>query len=275
MMNNIQNPKEYIDEVSNTLFQVRKKIPLVQCITNYVTINDCANILLSYGASPAMCEAYDEVFDFAKISSALYINVGTLTKEQEGSAVLASISAKVNNIPVVLDPVACAAIPRKNSVIKRILELGRVDVIKGNIGEIKFLAGEASEVRGVDSLDSGEGALASCLTLSKKYNCVVAATGKEDFITDGERSAIIQNGTEMLTKITGAGCMLGSLCAATAGAYDDKFISTICAVLSMNLAGEEAYELSKLPGSFRVKLIDCIYTLSEEKLKKEGKIVWQ
>ena len=274
MINN-SDYSNYTNNICQVLNDLRKKVPLVQCITNYVTINDCANILLSYGASPAMCEAYDEVFDFAKISSALYINLGTLTKEQEEAAVLAAISAKVNNIPVVLDPVACAAIPRKNLVIKRILELGRVDIIKGNIGEIKFLAGDVCEVRGMDSLDSGEGTLEACIALAKKYNCVVAATGKEDFITNGNHSAIIQNGTEMLTKITGAGCMVGALCAATAGAYEDKFISTVCAILSMNLAAEEAYELCKLPGSFRVKLIDCIYTLSDKKIRKEGKIVWQ
>lgn len=274
-MNNNLQTSNYNSKVAEVLDNLRKKVPLVQCITNYVTINDCANILLAYGASPAMCEAYDEVFDFAKISSALYINVGTLTKEQEESAVLASISAKLNGTPVVLDPVACAAIPRKNSVIKRILELGRVDVIKGNIGEIKFLAGESSEVRGVDSLDNGEGALEACISLAKKFNCVVAATGKEDYITDGEHSAIIKNGTDMLTKVTGAGCMVGALCAATAGAYDNKFISTVCAILSMNLAGEDAYEICKVPGSFRVKLIDCIYTLSSEKIMKEGNILWQ
>jgi hydroxyethylthiazole kinase len=273
MINN--NKNSYIDEVCDTLTKLRKKVPLVQCITNYVTINDCANILLSYGASPAMCEAYDEVYDFTKISSSLYINLGTLTKEQEEAAVLASISAKVHNVPVVLDPVACAAIPRKLSVINRILEIGRVDIIKGNIGEIKFLAGVDSEVRGVDSLDDGEGALEACMKLAKKYNCTVAATGKEDFITDGTRSAIIQNGTEMLTKVTGAGCMVGALCGATAASCEDKFISAITAILSMNLAGEEAYETTNLPGSFRVKLIDCIYTVSEYKLKKEGKILWQ
>jgi hydroxyethylthiazole kinase len=177
-------------------------------------------------------------------------------------------------VPVVLDPVACAAIPRKLSVINRILELGRVDVIKGNVGEIKFLAGVDSEVRGVDSLDRGEGALEACIKLAQKHNCVVAATGKEDYITDGTRSAIIKNGTEMLTKITGAGCMVGALCGGTAGASEDKFISTVTAVLSMNLAGEEAYEIAKFPGSFRVKLIDCIYTLTEEKLMKEGRIIW-
>lgn len=265
----------YINEVCNVLTELRSKVPLIQCITNYVTINDCANILLAYGASPAMCEACDEAFDFTKISSALYINVGTLTKEQEEAAVLASISAKLNNIPVVLDPVACPVIPKKLSVISRILELGRVDIIKGNIGEIKFLAGVDSQVRGVDSLDNGEDALDACIALAKKYNCVVAATGKEDYITDGVRSAIIQNGTEMLTKVTGAGCMVGALCGGTAAVSEDKFISAVTAILSMNIAGEEAYEIAKTPGSFRVKLIDCIYTLTEEKLMKEGRILWK
>lgn len=264
-----------MDKVSAVLTDMRKKVPLVHCITNYVTINDCANILLSYGASPAMCEAYDEVFDFAKISSALYINLGTLTKEQEEAIVLASISAKNHNVPVVLDPVACGAIPRKIDVINKILQIGRIDVIKGNIGEIKFLAGETSNVRGVDSLDDGDGALDSCIKLAKKYNCVVAASGREDFITDGTRSATIQNGTEMLTKITGAGCMLGALCAATAGASQDKFISTVTALLSMNIAGEEAYESAKVPGSFKVKLIDFIYELNEENLKKKGRVIWK
>ncbi|WP_333861651.1 hydroxyethylthiazole kinase [Clostridium sp.] len=263
-----------LNDASKVLEEVRKKGPLVHCITNYVTINDCANILLSYGASPAMCEAYGEVFDFVKIASALYINIGTFTREQESSAILAAVSAKIHNVPVVLDPVACAAIPNKIRFIDKLFKVGRVDLIKGNIGEIKFLAGEASNVKGVDSLEDGEGALECCNILSEKYNCVVAATGKKDFIVQGKNSAIIENGTEMLTKITGAGCMLGALCAAACGSFENKFLATAGAILSMNIAGEEAYKDAKAPGSFRVKLIDCIYELSEEKLKKEGKIIW-
>lgn len=261
-------------EISNVLTEVRKNTPLVHSITNYVTINDCANILLAYGASPAMCEAYDEVFDFAAISGALYINVGTLHKEQEQSAVLAAISAKKHGVPVVLDPVACGAIPKKNEISLKVLELGKVDVIKGNIGEIKFLAGSKSNTRGVDSLDNGEGALEACKALALKYNCVVAATGEYDYVSDGIRSAIIKNGTDMFTRITGAGCMVGALCAGAAGAFQDKFISTVSAVVSMNVAGEEACRAARLPGSFRVNLIDSIYALTEEKLMKEGNVEW-
>ncbi len=139
-----------------------------------------------------MCEAYDEVYEFASISSALYINLGTLTKEQETSAVLASVSAKNHKVPVVIDPVGCPAIKRKIQVINRIAEVGKIDIIKGNIGEIKFLAGMDSETRGVDSLDNGENALEACTQLAKKYNCVVAATGEKDFVSDGKSGAIIK-----------------------------------------------------------------------------------
>ncbi|GAA0739680.1 hydroxyethylthiazole kinase [Clostridium oceanicum] len=262
-------------QVFNVLKEVQEKTPLVHAITNYVTINDCANILLSFGASPAMCEAYDEVYDFVKLSSALYINLGTLTKEQETAAVLASTSAKNNNVPVVLDPVGCPAMKRKVEVINRIKEVGRIDVIKGNIGEIKFLAGMNSETRGVDSLDNGEDALEACQKLAKDFNCTVAATGEKDYISNGTKNCIIENGSELLTKVTGAGCMLGALCSATCGAFEDKFVATVSAILSMNIAGEKAYKTAKLPGSFKVALIDSIYTLSDEEIWKEGNVTWK
>ena len=262
------------ESLAEILTAVRTKVPLVHAITNYVTINDCANVLLSYGASPAMCESCDEVYDFAKLASSLYINLGTLTREQEQSVLLAAESAKKHNIPVVLDPVACGAIPRKLEVIGKIQEVGRIDVIKGNIGEIKFLAGVDSLTRGVDSLDTGDGALEACKMVASKYNCVVAATGAEDYITDGTRSAVIRNGTELFTKITGAGCMTGAICAGAAGACGDMFLSTVSAILSMNVAGEDAAKNASLPGSFRVNFIDSVYSLTPEKLIKEGNVEW-
>jgi hydroxyethylthiazole kinase len=261
-------------KISNVITKVRMNTPLIQAITNYVTINDCANILLAYGASPAMVEAYDEVFDFAKISSAIYINLGTLTKEQEIAAIEACISAKQNNVPVVLDPVGCAAIPRKIHVINRIMEFGRIDLIKGNPSEIKFLAGFASNARGVDSIDDGSDLTAACITLAKKYKCVVVATGKEDVITDGERTVLVLNDVEMLTKITGAGCMLGALCAATVAVEEDMFIAAVGAVAGMCIAGEMAFKESKVPGTFKCKLMDNIYLLEEKIIEKEVKLKW-
>lgn len=264
-----------ITEVAEVISKVRKQTPLVQAITNYVTINDCANILLAYGASPAMVEAYDEAYEFAKISSAIYVNLGTLTKEQEMAAVEVSRSAKDNKIPLVLDPVGCAAIPRKSRVIDKMFELGRIDVIKGNAGEIKFLAGEQAKARGVDSTDDGRGVLEASKSLAKKYHCIVATTGKIDVVTDGTNAVIIRNGIEMLTKITGAGCMLGALCAAAVGSEKDKLLAVTAAVMSMGIAGEIAFRESNLPGTFKCELIDSIYLLNEEILEKEGKMEWK
>ncbi|KEI01169.1 hydroxyethylthiazole kinase [Clostridium botulinum] len=263
-----------LNNICNTFLKVKKQTPLVQAITNYVTINDCANMLLAYGASPAMVEAYDESYDFAKLASCIYINLGTLTREQEEAMIMASISAKNNNIPVVLDPVACGAISRKCNLINKLLELGKIDIIKGNIGEIKFLAGYESKTRGVDSVDNGYNSIEACTFLAKKFNCTVAATGVKDIITDGTRTAMIENGSNLLTLVTGAGCMVGALTAATAGVEEDKFIATITSILSMNLAAEHAEKKSNGPGSFKVNLIDKIYSLKETDLKEEGKIKW-
>jgi len=264
-----------ITEIAGVISKVRNQTPLIQAITNYVTINDCANILLAYGASPAMVEALEEAYDFAKISSSIYINVGTLTKEQELAAVEASKSAKDNNVPLILDPVGCAAIPRKLQVIDKMLKLGRIDVIKGNAGEIKYLAGEQSKVRGVDSTDDGDGVLEASISLAKKYACIVAATGKVDIVTNGHETAYIYNGVEMLTKITGTGCMLGALCAAASSVIEDKLIAVIAAVVAMGVAGELAFKESKLPGTFKCKLLDSIYLLNEEIIEREGKVTWK
>lgn len=260
--------------ISDVINDVRQKTPLVQAITNYVTINDCANILLSFGASPAMCEAKAEVEEFVGLISALYINIGTLTQEQEEAALLAVKRAAELQKPVVLDPVACGAISRKKEVVHKLLDCGNISVIKGNIGEIKSLAGSAGKVRGVDSIDDGEGAIEACKSLAKRFNIIVAATGKTDIVTDGERTCLIDNGTSMLTLVTGAGCMVGALAAATAGVCADKLASSAAAILAMGLAGElAANSMEKvLPGSFRVKLFDSIYALTENDVLEGGKI---
>lgn len=263
-----------LNNIADVLRNVREKTPLVQAITNYVTINDCANILLCFGASPAMCEAKTEVEDFVGLISALYINIGTLNEEQKEAAVLAARKASALNKPVVLDPVACGAIPRKMEVIKELLDVAKISVIKGNTGEIKFLAGHAGKVRGVDSIDDGQGAVEACRTLARRYSTVVVATGEADIITDGERACLVHNGTRMLTMITGAGCMAGALTAAAAGVSADKYVSSAAAILAMGLAGEmAANSLEKdLPGTFRARLFDYMYNIREYDILNRGKV---
>jgi len=263
-----------LNRIAKTMKDVREKTPLVQAITNYVTINDCANILLCFGASPAMCEARTEVEEFVNLISALYINLGTMTEEQKDAAIFAAKKASEINKPIVLDPVACGAISRKMDITRELLECANISVIKGNMGEIKFLAGYGGKVRGVDSIDDGDGAVEACKSLARKYNTVVAATGKTDIITDGSRTCLIDNGTPMLTLVTGAGCMAGALTAAAAGVSHDKFISSAAAIMAMGLAGEmAANSMEKVfPGTFRMKLFDCIYSMTENDILKGGKI---
>lgn len=260
--------------IAQCLKTVKEKTPLVHAITNYVTINDCANVLLAAGASPAMCESVDEAFEFVQMAQALYLNIGTLTKEQEMAMYLAIRGADVKKVPVVIDPVGCAAIPRKLNIIRRLQDFGSFSVMKGNMGEIKALAGVDAQVRGVDSLDEGEDGLEVCQRLALELGCVVVATGKTDIISDGRRSCMVFNGTGILTRITGAGCMVGALMAGFCGANDDQYLAAAAAVVTMNLAGELAQENpgGQYPGTFRTRLFDQISLVDENIIKKWGRI---
>jgi hydroxyethylthiazole kinase len=267
-----------IEEAAKIIDLVKEQNPLVDCITNYVTINDCANILLAFGASPAMCDALDESYDFAGISGALYINLGGASKEQRAAAIEGSLAARRQGRPVIVDPVGCGAIRRRIGVLDHLHEIAGIDIIKGNMGEIMALAGMDAGVKGVDSQGDIPGIDDAVVKTARKYNCTVAATGKTDRISDGSRIARISNGVEMLRLVTGAGCMAGALCGATAaaahaagagsgsgGSRPDRnamFAAAIAAIASMGIAGEFAWEKAKLPSSFRTALIDSVYTIT-------------
>lgn len=266
------------DIFAGILTELRKQRPLVQAITNYVTINDCANILLCLGASPAMCEARDEVEEFAAVAGALYLNIGTLTAEQKEAMMIAAATASKLGTPMVLDPVAVGGIRRKSEFVNRLLAQNKVAIIKGNTGEIKSMAGFDGEVRGVDSTDDGANIIEACARLAEEYRTVVVATGVIDTISDGNRVVQIHNGHPALTMVTGTGCMLGAMTAAAAAVEKDYFLAACTAVLAMGIAGEmAAYGMDKmvLPGTYRVRLFDSIYQLTEEDIIKKGKLTWR
>jgi hydroxyethylthiazole kinase len=265
-----------IDHAARIIDAVRELNPLVDCITNYITVNDCANILLSFGASPAMLDVVGEAYNFARISGALYVNFGTYIRDQEISATEAVLGAKAAKRPVVVDPVGCGAIRGRIGILAHLHEIGGIDMIKGNGGEIMALAGKEAKVKGVDSGGEVEGIEEAARVLAQQYGCVAAATGKVDVVSDGKRLVRISNGVEMLTKITGAGCMAGALCAATAAAAvqtgGSLFSAAVAALAVMGMAGELAWEKARLPGSFRVALIDSIYTVTGDTLRERGKL---
>ncbi|MEQ8174354.1 MAG: hydroxyethylthiazole kinase [Syntrophomonadaceae bacterium] len=250
--------------------KLKVKRPLVHCITNYVTINDVANILLAAGASPAMVEHEQDAGGFARLAGAVYLNVGSLTQDQELAINGAVLAAREEGIPLVLDPVACGVIMSYRRTCQMIMESKALSIVKGNQAEIKSLAGIDAKVCGVDSLDEGEGVEAACHALYKNYRSVVVASGAQDLVV-GERTARISNGTALFQAITGAGCMLGAVIAAcVAASPDDPWMAGLTATLAFNIAGEKAAVQSSGPGSFRINLMDKLYSLKGHDIVKEG-----
>ncbi|EHI97850.1 Hydroxyethylthiazole kinase [Clostridium sp. DL-VIII] len=266
-------------EIGKLLDEVRNNKPLVHNITNYVTVNDCANILLALGASPIMADDIKEAADITKISSALVINIGTLNERTIESMIASGKKANELNIPVVFDPVGAGASEFRNATTKRIIDEVKISVLRGNMSEVKFIAGLQATTKGVDASEadtkggSDEG-INVAKNLADRLNCTVAITGVIDIISDGERVAILENGTKMLSNVTGTGCMTSALVGAYCGAGSDYFIAAISGIISMGIAGEIAFEKAGNigTGSFHISIIDAISNLNSEIIKKMAKI---
>ncbi|MFR0044888.1 MAG: hydroxyethylthiazole kinase [Clostridium butyricum] len=269
-------------KVVELLNRLKNRKPLIHNITNYVTVNDCANILLAIGASPIMADDLKESADITSIASALVINIGTLNERTIESMIASGKKANELNIPVVLDPVGAGASLFRNETTKRILEEIKISVLRGNMSEIKFIAGLESETKGVDASesdlksDSDEG-IRVAKSLAKRFNCTVAITGVCDIVSDGEKSVTIENGTKMLSNVTGTGCMTTALVGGYLGACETKedlFIAAISGIVSMGICGEIAEERAGSIGlgSFHMAIIDAVSNLDEEDLLKRSKI---
>jgi hydroxyethylthiazole kinase len=263
----------------SALQAVREKNPLIHCITNYVTVNDCANILLACGASPIMAEDVHEMEEIASAASGLLINIGTITEDKLESILLAGKTANENSRPVILDPVGAGATAFRLGIVKEILQSIHIDVIKGNSAEICALVNENE--RTAHGVDAGESVRSLSETtdvaamLCRDTGAVVMVTGETDIITDGSKAIYVKNGHPFLSKITGSGCMLGALTAAYYGAQPSLEAAASAAVC-MGYAGELAYarmtEKHGGSGTFRVFLIDAVNQMTAEMLERGAKL---
>ena len=256
------------------LMNVREKSPLVQVITNFVTVNDCANVVLASGASPTMAHHIAEVEEIAAVASSLVLNIGTA--EKLDSMLLAGKKCNELGKPVVLDPVAAGASKLRSTACDNIICSVRLAVVRGNISEIKALATGSSAAKGVDAGESDiitednlNGAVEMAKALALKINTVIAISGKTDIVTDGETTYIIRNGHEMMSRITGTGCMLAALMGAFCGANSENPLkAAAAAVAAMGVAGERAFEKTVLANggtlTFRTHLIDEISLMTPE-----------
>lgn len=267
--------------IGNLLENVRERAPLVHHITNYVTVNDCANITLSIGASPVMADDINEVEAMTSIASSLVINIGTLNSRTVECMIKAGKKANEVGIPVILDPVGAGATPYRTKVAKTIMDNIELAVIRGNLSEIKTLYGINTKTKGVDSLydtsikDELEKGKLLAKDFSKRVGSIIAITGAVDIVTDGKMIYTVENGHKIMSKITGTGCMCSSLIGAYLGTNEDNLLAALSGVVSMGISGELAYESLKEgegTGTFKVKLMDNIYNLPKEVIEKRGKI---
>lgn len=260
------------------LENVRKTSPLIHNITNYVTVNDCANILLACGGSPIMADDPGEVEEITSICKGLNINIGTLNQRTIPSMLAAGKKANELNHPVVLDPVGAGASRLRTATALKLVEEIRFAVIRGNISEIKTLASGSTTTQGVDANLSDQvteenldQAVAFAKSFAKEIGAVVAITGAIDIVADEEKAFCIRNGHKDMSKITGTGCQLSALTAAYVTANPEKPLeAAAAAVCSMGLCGEIARErMTELDGnaSYRNYIIDAIYNLTPEKLE--------
>ena len=262
------------------LQKVRDKRPRVHCITNYVTANDCANALLSLGASPIMADYSGEAEEITAACSALCINMGTINADRAEAMIRSGMRANELGLPVILDPVGVGGSEMRKKTVKRLLENVRFAVIRGNISEIKTLAlgvggaGIDADLKDKITEDNLKEALGFLQSFSQKTGAVIMATGETDYIVGEGRACAVKNGSAKMSLITGGGCMLSALTAAFAASHGDMFEAASAAAVFWGICGERAADRMKDSdgsGSFRAHLIDAVGTVSELDTDKMAK----
>lgn len=264
---------------SKFLSRLRERNPLVHNITNIVAANFSANGLLAIGASPIMSASLEEMVEVPKISQALVINIGTLLGKEIDAMVLAGKTANEIGTPVVLDPVGVGATTFRQQTVSALLNQVKFTAIRGNAGELAYLANVQWAAKGVDA-GNGKANLGEIAhKVARQYGCIAIISGETDFISDGSRLAKLQNGTPLFPKITASGCLLSAICGAFLAVAEpqDYFAALIEGCSAYAIAGEIAAEpLSATQnGQFFVGLLDQLASLSPEQLNQYARISYE
>lgn len=266
---------DILEKVAQTLVQVRAKKPLVHHLTNFVTVNDCANITLAFGASPVMANDPGEVEDMVAHAAALVINIGAINAQLVDGIIAAGKKANALEIPVVFDPVGAGATRMRATIAERIINEVQVSVVRGNMSEVTTLAGFKTTSKGVDSTADETGSEQIARLLAQKLDTVVAITGKIDVVATTHNVCHIHNGHALLASVTGTGCMATSLVGSCTGATGNNYIGAITGIMAMGIAGEIAQQ-SLTPtegtGTFRMRIFDAISNMSPDTIRRHGNI---
>ena len=257
---------------ASILNEIRNNSPLVHNITNYVVMNNTANALLSVGASPVMAHSLDEVEDIISISSSLVINMGTLSELWVDSMIKAGKKANQLKKPIVFDPVGIGASSYRTEIAKEIIEKTSPCVIRGNASEIMVLAQLSSVTKGVDSTAKTVEALDGAIQLSKELNNTVVVSGETDYIVTRNKVSSVNNGREIMSKVTGMGCTATSVIGASVAVEDDVHEAAVFSMALMGVAGEIAESKSNGPGSFQISFLDTLSSISSKIISDNARI---
>ena len=255
-----------------SLYKMRERKPLVHQITNYVVMNETANVTLALGALPVMAHAREEVEEMVAIAGALVLNIGTLSPHWVDAMLAAGRTANGRGVPVVLDPVGAGATRYRTETAKRILAEVDVAVLRGNAGEVATIVGVAAEVRGVESIGGGGDPGELARAAARMLGVVASVTGPVDHVSDGEQTVAIANGHSLMASITGTGCMSSAVTGCFLAVSASPLDAAVEALVAFGVAGEDAAAGAKGPGSFHVNLYDAVAALDPATLDARAKV---
>jgi hydroxyethylthiazole kinase len=256
-------------DLAPTLGLMKQRSALVHHITNWVTIEGCAQVARRWACLPVMAHAADEVEEMVALASALVLNIGTLTPELVDAMLLAAKAANARKIPVVLDAVGVGATRLRTTQAGRLLDSARIDVLKGNAGEIGTLAGLRAEVRGVESIGVDGDIGQAARTLARKLGNVVVVSGARDVVTDGERGFLLSYGHPMMGGVVGTGCVSSTTVGCFVSTGKPALDMAAQAMAAFGIAGSRAAGEARGPGDFIPALCNQI----EKMVSEPGKLV--
>lgn len=250
----------------NRLEEVRRKRPLIHCVSNIVTANDCANLALAVGASPIMAQAPQEMGDITAASDTTVLNTGTPDEIKFEACMLCGKAASAAGHPVVLDPVGVGASPWRLRRVQELLHLFTPSILRVNLGEAQALSAGGGREQGVDSPAPASRAerLSAARALALHRRTAVLLSGPEDIVTDGQTAWCLPGGSDLMAFVTGTGCMLSVLCGVFAAVEPEPMKAAVLASAFWKVCSRRAQEnaAGRGPGTFRAALMDAAANLT-------------
>ncbi len=253
-------------DLAAALSTVEEASPLVNAITNDVTVNDVAQVILHWGGLPVMSDDEREIAEMVAGAQALLLNMGTVSETGERTMIAAGEAAGEHGVPVVLDPVGVGATSTRDRVAERLATEIDVAAINGNHGEITALTGADAEVRGVESVGDYTDIAETAVACAREFDTVVVASGDPDVVATADAAYEVRVGDPMMGRAVGTGCMLGATVATFQGGLEDSLVAALSGTAGFGLAGEaaaaDAFGTVHGPASYVTAFRDAIAGLS-------------